>query len=101
MNILANYKKYFIICVFICIYLTNSEESSIKATTKAAKAPEHDYHLTELIEEELDPDEDDEGNVIPKKKIKHQITIKHVSNVFACIPNWDSLDDCDIIENFK
>ena len=97
-----------IICCFnvIVVYI-NPQESSTKPTTQRTKAPSHDYNLHENAEDDLDEDEDEDENESEfkkskKKKIKkHELSIKDVSNVFACKPEWISLTDCDIIENFK
>jgi len=67
--------------------------------TTTIREPEHDYPIDENNEDELYEDEDEDVNFKPR--MKHDITLKHVSNVFACMPEWDSLDDCDIVENFK
>jgi hypothetical protein len=89
--------------------MIQSEESiSTMKVSTTTREPSHNY-LHENEEGDLDIDIDDEDefdeeevNKKKKKKkiIKQLIALKHLSNIFACTPNWDSLDDCDIIESF-
>jgi hypothetical protein len=77
--------------VFMCLIVSFNIsvtllDESIKEKTS--------FHVE--IPTEDDPLEDDK-----KAKTHHQIFIKHVKNLFACWDNWDSLDDCDIIQDFK
>jgi hypothetical protein len=56
--------------------------------------PKTSYHVD--IPTEDDPIEDDK-----RAKTHHHIYIKNIFNLFACWDDWDSLDDCVIIQNFK
>ena len=108
MNIFNKCVLLIVIFSFV-MYMIQSEESI--TTTKIStttREPSHNY-LLENEEDDLDIDGDDEDEYdeeeVNKKKKKKKITkqiitLKHLSNIFACTPNWDSLDDCDIIESF-
>jgi hypothetical protein len=79
--------KVILISLIIVSFISNTllDESINEKTSFHVEIPTED-----------DPLEDDK-----KAKTHHQIFIKHVKNLFACWDNWDSLDDCDIIQDFK
>ena len=105
-------KKYYLIAVLFSLIKVAINSGESTTTKSSTKEPTHNYlHENQVdheidLEDDVDDDDDEEASKIKKnllrKKInaKNEITLKHLSNVFACTPKWDSLDDCDIIESF-
>jgi hypothetical protein len=77
--------------ILICLIIICTISVALLDETNKEKTS---FHIE--IPTEDDPLEDDKN-----AKTHHHIFIKHVKNLFACWDNWDSLDDCDIIQDFK